>query len=105
MKLLLMDAFYIFRLLKKIDFNATVTCGNNTRSNHVHIVVGHGHLEEILLIIKKHGGSINLHTRAREAPLHYVMNNNHLASTSLLLKHGANRYVNCLRYKKSIQLL
>jgi ankyrin repeat protein len=89
---------------KLLDVGATVTSGNNTGPTLVHTVAGHGHLEALLLIIKKHGGSINILTGTRETPLHYVVKNNHLACVSLLLRHGANRDVKGLRNQKPIQL-
>lgn len=87
-----------------LDAGATVTSGNNTGATPVHTAAGHGHLEALLLIIKKHGGSINILTGTRETPLHYAVKNNHLACAALLLRHGANRDVKSLRNQKPIQL-
>lgn len=89
---------------KLLDAGATVTSGNNTGATPVHTAAGHGHLEALLLIIKKHGGSINILTGTRETPLHYAVKNNHLACGALLLKHGANRDVKSLRNQKPVQL-
>ena len=38
-----------------LDASAIVTSRNNTGPTLVHIATGHGHLEALLLIIKKHG--------------------------------------------------
>lgn len=87
-----------------LEAGATVTSGNNTGATPVHTAAGHGHLEALLLIIKKHGGSINILSGTKETPLHYAVKNNHLACAALLLRHGANRDVKSLRNQKPIQL-
>ena len=45
-----------------LDVGATATSGNNRGATPIQTAAGHGHLEALLLIINKHGGSINILT-------------------------------------------
>eukprot|EP01018_Ginkgo_biloba_P026674 Gb_12116 [translate_table: standard] len=87
-----------------LDAGANVTAGNNLGATPIHTAAGHGHFEALYLIIKKHGGSINILAGTRETPLHYAVKNDHLACAALLLRHGANRDVISLRNQKPFQL-
>eukprot|EP01018_Ginkgo_biloba_P024063 Gb_29657 [translate_table: standard] len=87
-----------------LDAGANVTSGNNSGATPVHTAAGHGHLEALSLIIKKHSGSINILAGTRETPLHYAVKNNHLACAAVLLRHGANKDVISLRNHKPFQL-